>query len=79
VGSGEITDATGNGDDVLPRGGEEVGWGEIMAMTALGAKTTYNLQVERELDGVTRVKSRLRLHSEQRQRTFWMWRGSGIG
>jgi hypothetical protein len=79
MGWGEITDATGSGDHVLPRGGEEVGWSEIMGTTALGAKTTYNLQVERERDGVTRVRSWLQLHSVQKQRTFWRWRGSGIG
>ena len=28
------------------------GWGEIMDVTAQGAETTYNLEVERKRDGV---------------------------
>jgi hypothetical protein len=52
MGSDHRCDCKGSRDNV-PAGGEEgTQWGQITDVTAKGAGTMYNLEVERECDGV---------------------------
>src|SRR5204862_438576 len=80
MGSDHGCDCTGSRDDVLAGGGEGAGWGErrgeITDATEQGAETTYELEVEREQDG---VRSQMRGNRGQRGGTSWRWRGSRMG
>src|SRR5436190_17671423 len=76
MGSDHGCDCKERGDDVLAGGGEGAGWGQITDATAKREGTTYNLEVEREQDG---VRSRMRLQRERGRRTSWRRRGSGRG
>src|SRR2546421_7961935 len=71
MGSDPGCDCAPSRDDVLAGSGDGVGWDQITDATAHRAETTYSLEVEKERDG---IRSRMRLHTEQRRRTFWMWR-----
>src|SRR5204862_492969 len=76
MGSDHGCDCKKSGEDVLHGGGEGAGWGQITDATAKRAGTAYLLEVERERDG---VRSRMRLQRERGGRTYWRWRGSGMG
>src|SRR6202021_1142487 len=73
MGSYHRCDYKGSRDDVQSGGGE--GWGHITDATK-GAEMTYNLEAERERDG---VRSRMRLQKEQGRRTIWRRRRSTMG
>src|ERR1700719_384562 len=74
---GQGCDCKRSRDDVQPGGGD--GWGHITDATTKGAEMTYNLEAERERDG---VRSWMRLQGEQGRRTIWRRRritmGSGM-
>src|ERR1700722_10473003 len=71
---GQGCDCKRSRDDVQPGGGD--GWGHITDATTKGAEMTYNLEAERERDG---VRSRMRLQKEQGRRTIWRRRRSTMG
>src|SRR3954467_5984759 len=76
MGSEHRCNSKGSGDDVLSGGGDRAGWGQNTDATAKGAGTTYQLEVERERDG---VRTRMRPQREWGRHTNWRWRRSRMG